>query len=334
MKAAPCSIHGALGVGAAVADPGTQIETGTRPLRSAALIVNTHSRRGADFFPATVEQLARHGIRIAAAYSVFNPERLPDVTREAIALGHQLVIVGGGDGTIRSVVDCFAYTDVVLGILPLGTANTFARTLGIPATLDGAVDVIANGRVAAVDLGRIGDVYFTTDASAGFATEVSRQTPRVLKRYLGMLAYGLVGAKQFFRHRPFRCTLTIRGQAYALQTHQVIVANGACVGVKTLVPGATLNDGELVVLAIDTLSRWKLFKMALFFWIGRQTSLPNTQYWRTSDVTIATEPPRRVDVDGEVATETPVRVAVARAALKVMTPAAFVDQPSSPAKTL
>jgi diacylglycerol kinase family enzyme len=73
---------------------------------------------------------------------VRDPDRLPEAVRKVISKGCKQVIVGGGDGTISSVVDDFAYRDVVFGLLPLGTANSFARTLGIPLTVAKAVDVI------------------------------------------------------------------------------------------------------------------------------------------------------------------------------------------------
>lgn len=136
------------------------LEKDIRAAASAVLIVNTYSRRGERLFFRAIDQLTAQGITIAAAYPVRDPVRLPEVINEAISRGHQLVVVGGGDGTISSIVDSFAYQDVVLGLLPLGTGNSFARTLGIPLSLEGAVDVIAHGKVADVDLGKVGEDYF------------------------------------------------------------------------------------------------------------------------------------------------------------------------------
>jgi len=122
------------------------------------------------------------------------------------------VIVGGGDGTISSIVDYFAHQDVVLGILPLGTGNSFARTLGIPLTLEGAVDVIVHGKVADIDLGKVDQDYFANIASIGFSAEVARNSSNRLKKLLGPLAYGLVAVREFVRHRSFSCTLQIDHQ--------------------------------------------------------------------------------------------------------------------------
>src|ERR1043165_1877282 len=115
--------------------------------KSAVLVVNTHSRRGERLFFRAVDELTRRGINIVASYLVHQPDRLPQIVKEAIRRKGSLVIVGGGDGTISSIVDAFAYQDVILGILPLGTGNSFARTMGIPLTVEGAVDVIVNGKL-------------------------------------------------------------------------------------------------------------------------------------------------------------------------------------------
>ena len=111
--------------------------------------------------------------------------------REEIAKGRKFIILGGGDGTISSVVDHFAYASVVFGVLPLGTANSFARTLGIPLDLAGAIDVLVNGKVANIDLAKINEDYFANGSSIGMPAIVGRATPHSLKKWLGRGAYGL-----------------------------------------------------------------------------------------------------------------------------------------------
>jgi hypothetical protein len=108
----------------------------------------------------TQSQLTKLGVVLDAAFSVRNPEKLIEIVGEAVKQGHKFIIVGGGDGTISSVVDHFANTRLLFGVLPLGTANSFARTLGIPVNLEGAIDVLINGKVADVYLGKINEDYF------------------------------------------------------------------------------------------------------------------------------------------------------------------------------
>jgi len=97
-------------------------------------------------------------------------------------------VVGGGDGTLSSAVGAFAYADAALGVLPLGTGNSFAQTLTIPQNLERALDIIAGGKVVDVDLGIVNGAYFSNVATIGLSANVARRTPKGLKRVLGPIA--------------------------------------------------------------------------------------------------------------------------------------------------
>jgi YegS/Rv2252/BmrU family lipid kinase len=294
--------------------------------RTAVLIVNTHSRQGEKFFFAAMDELARRGIWIAASYPVRDPARLRECVEEAISRGQSLVIVGGGDGTISSIVDYFAHKDLVLGVLPLGTGNSFARSLGIPMTLEGAVDVIANGKVADVDLGKVGDLCFANIATIGLSVDIGRSSPVALKRSLGVLAGMLVAVPAIFRHQPFHCRIIVDGVEHTIETHEVIVANGSFFGVTQLAQNASPDNGRLIVYAMDTPSNWHMLKLWMALLLGRPRAFPEARYFRAQDVIIETDSPHDVDVDGEILTETPARFTLLPQALKVMTPKSFVDK--------
>ena len=101
------------------------LEQDIKESRRAVLVVNTRSRHGARAYSDAEGLLAEAGITLDAAYPVRDAERLPGIVREEIAKGRKFIIIGGGDGSISSVVDHFAYASVVFGLLPLGTANSF-----------------------------------------------------------------------------------------------------------------------------------------------------------------------------------------------------------------
>ena len=216
--------------------------------KSAVLVINTHSRKGQRLFFQALDELTKQGINITASYPVHQSERLHEVVREAIQRQGSLVIVGGGDGTISSIVDQFAYQDVVLGILPMGTGNSFARTLGIPLTLEGAVDVIAGGKVADIDLGKIDDDYFANMAAIGFSADVAHSVPHGLKQFLGPLAYLFVAVGHFFHHRSFSCTFRTADEEHIIKTHQVLIANGSFMGQTFFTPAVNPDDRSLIVL--------------------------------------------------------------------------------------
>ena len=233
--------------------------------KSAVLVVNTHSRRGERLFFKAVDELTKRGINISASYPVHQPDRLPQIVKEAIRRKGSLVIVGGGDGTISSIVDAFAYQDVILGILPLGTGNSFARTMGIPLTVAGAVDVIVNGKVADIDLGKVDNDYFANIASLGFSADVAHSSSNRLKKFLGPLAYGLVAVRELLLQRSFSCTLQTARQEYKIKTHQVFIANGTFMGKTLLSDTISPDDRSLLVFTMDTLNRWQMLKLWIAF---------------------------------------------------------------------
>ena len=293
--------------------------------KSAVLVVNTHSRKGQRLFFQAVDELTKRGIHIIASYPVRHPERLPEIMKEAIGRAGSLVIVGGGDGTISSIVDQLAYQDVVLGILPLGTGNSFARTLGIPLTLAGAADVIAGGRIADIDLGKIDNDYFANMAALGFSADVAHSSPDTLKKLLGPLAYLFVAVGHFFRHRSFSCTFQTGDEKHVIKTHQVLIANGSFMGETLFTPAINPDDRSLIVFTMDMLNRWQMLKLWVAFLLGKYTFFSEAKYFRTREIYIEADPSQHIDVDGEKTTQTPVTVSLAPEASKVMVPQSFQD---------
>lgn len=294
--------------------------------RSAVLIVNTHSRRGERLFAAAKDELAKKGIFVAHSYPVKNPERLPEVVREAVKHNHKLIIVGGGDGTISSVVSSFACRDVVLGILPLGTVNSFARTLDIPLDLKGSIEIIVNGKVVDVDLGKVGENYFSNVVAVGFAAKIARNISRRLKKFTGILAYVLTGVRIFFSHQPFECTLTMNDNTYKFKTHQVIINNGGYFGITPIAPGASADDRKLDIFVMDTADRWQMSRLWAAFLLRKSNAFSQARFFKTKEVLLDATPQQYVKVDGEIITKTPVRISLAPNALKVMAPMNFVDR--------
>jgi len=293
--------------------------------KTAVLVVNTHSRKGRRLFFQALDELTKRGINITASYPVNHPERLPEIMKEAIRRQGSLVIVGGGDGTISSIVDQFAYQDLVLGILPLGTGNSFARTLGIPLTLEGAVEVIAGGKVADIDLGKIDHDYFANMAAIGFSADVAHSSPNALKKFLGPLAYFFVAVGHFLRHHSFSCTFQTADEEHRIKTHQVLIANGSFMGETLLTPAINPDDRSLIVFTMDMLNRWQMLKLWVAFLLGKYNSFSEAKYFRTREIRIEADPAQHIDVDGEKTTQTPVTVSLAPEALKVLVPQSFQD---------
>jgi YegS/Rv2252/BmrU family lipid kinase len=293
--------------------------------RRAVLIVNTRSRQAAQVYADAKKLLIEAGIELEASYPVRNAERLHEIVREEIAKGSKFIIVGGGDGTISSVVDHFAHTGVVFGVLPLGTANSFARTLGIPLDLPGAVDVLVNGKVADVDLGKIGNDYFANGSSIGMPSIIGRATPHALKKWLGRGAYLLVGIAKFVRYTPFRCVVTVDGQERSFDALDVRIANGGYQGGVLVAPEADLESGKIVLHVLEGASKWALAKEWARVALGAPFAAGKMNVLTGRNLTIETVPTQHVAIDGEVITRTPIQVSVARNALLLMVPTDYVD---------
>src|ERR671911_3116236 len=157
----------------------------------AALIVNTRSRTGERTFFKALDRLQELHVPLGATYAIRDPARLPETVREVLddGSGYRLLILGGGDGSVSSVVDFLAHRKVVLGLLPLGTANDFARTLEIPSDIEGACQTIASGKIVDVDLGLAGDNYYVNVASVGLGGEATRALSPWMKKSVRPLAY-------------------------------------------------------------------------------------------------------------------------------------------------
>lgn len=298
-----------------------ELERIIRAEGTAAAIINTRSRQGELMSARALAALRQAGLQVIRSHIVRNPEYLHVKVRQALDEGQRLILVGGGDGSISSVVGDFAYRDVALGILPLGTGNSFARSLGVPLTLNGAVDVILHGRVCDVDLGRVDETYFANIADIGLTAEMAWSTPDAWKRRLGKLAYVVMGARLLLRYRPFRCRLCVEGQAdIELLTHEIIVANGRYYGDTVLDTGATVRDAHLTVLAMHAVNRWQLARLWLAFLARRTMALTCARCLAVTAVALDTDPPQYIDLDGEATIRTPAVFRVAPRALRVLVP--------------
>jgi diacylglycerol kinase (ATP) len=298
----------------------------------AALIVNIGSRRGRQEAARARRLLQAAGVSLQASYGLRHPDRLPETVRAALDSGCTLIILGGGDGSVSAVVAELAGRDAVLGLLPLGTANDFARGLGIPDDLEAACATIGRGVPATVDLGLAGDYRYVNVVTMGLGAEVVKTMSARLKRLIGPVAYPVATLRALWRYRPFEATLTFPEGDHQPARYgrllQIAVGNGRFYGGGAVVaPGARVDDGMLDVYAIELRSWRALAGVAWSLKSGKHVRRDDVPYWRTHKVCITTQPRLPVDVDGEFVDVTPELFSVARGALRVLVPA---DAPRLP----
>jgi YegS/Rv2252/BmrU family lipid kinase len=258
---------------------------------------------------------------------VRDPVRLPETVRDVLDDGseYRLLILGGGDGSVSSVVDFLAHHHVVLGLLPLGTANDFARTLGIPSDIEGACQTIAAGKMVDVDLGLAGDNYYVNVASVGLGVEATRALSPWMKKSVGPLAYPAAAIKAFLNHKPFSARLTFPDGDHEPVEHerllQVAVGNGRFYGGGMVVaPESGIDDRSLDVYAIELGRHRDLIGVARYLKSGDIIRSESVGHYQTERVRLETEPDLAVNIDGEVVTRTPQDFSVVRNALKVLVP--------------
>ncbi|GAA3228427.1 diacylglycerol/lipid kinase family protein [Actinocorallia longicatena] len=308
------------------------VDAAIRRERRAVLIVNTRSRRGRRRYPEALRLLGDAGFTFSSLHPVDDPHTLPRVFTEVLAAEPDLVIVGGGDGTLKEAVRHLVHRDVVLGLLPLGTTNNFARGLLLPLDLAGAVSVIAEGKVADVDLGELDPEdggpaeIFANMVSLGLSVRVAGTVPHRLKRHLGRAAYFLTALRRLPRHDPFSATVTIGGERHAMVTHQLNVANGSHHSGRPIARDASPDDRLLAIYRLGGPARIRLLSAtARHVLTGHRRTLAEPSFLTTDEVEVATDPPMPVDVDGELRTSTPFRVRLLPNALRVMVPRHFTD---------
>jgi len=288
-------------------------------IRSAAMVVNTRSRRGQKLFRRARERCEALPFPVDA-YAVDDPAELEDTVRRALAKKPDLVMLGGGDGTISGLVDLLVGHDVILGVLPLGTANSFARTLGIPLDIDGALGVVADGRPRRIDLGMIDRDYYANCAAMGISPRIAETVPHGLKKVLGRAGYLGWAAYQFLRFRPFTLIVGEGEAAERLSVVEVRISNGPYHGGQELVESAEVDSGEIVIQAVRGNVKGRLVHNWAANVIRHASRHRDVREFRGKSFRIDSEPRLPISIDGEVLAHTPVTARVAAGVIRVMVP--------------
>lgn len=290
-----------------------------------ALVINAGARRGRDALLGAETALRRAGFRSVAVHPVSSGGELATTLGAVVGSGPGLLVVGGGDGTVGCAADRVRGTSTVLGVLPLGTANDFARTLEIPTDVPAAVRTLVAGQVVDVDLGRVDGHTFLNVASIGLSVEVTRRLTPGLKRRLGPAAYPAATLAAYRHHRPFGARLDFPdGDHPTLELDdliQVAVGNGRHYGGGNSVsPTASLDDHLLDVYVIERGRLRDHVSIARFLKDGTFVEHERVHHLTTRRVRVTTDTALPVNLDGELGLSTPADFTVERNALHVMVP--------------
>jgi diacylglycerol kinase (ATP) len=288
--------------------------------RRALLLVNRHARRGQEDLSAAIEQLKNLGL-VLMEESTEDPQRVSDTIRQ-YRNQVDLVIVGGGDGTLNAAIEGLVDTQLPLGILPLGTANDLARTLGIPTDLSAACEAIAAGKPDRIDLGWVNGKHFFNVASLGLSVQITRNLSKDMKRRWGVLAYAVTALQVLRKSRPFPAQLRIDGSKLVqVSTVQIAVGNGRHYGGGlTVAEGAAIDDQRLDVYSLNVKHWWQMIAILPGMRKGDHTSWSFVDGFECQEIEVHTRRPHAINTDGELTGYTPAHFRVVPQAISVLVP--------------
>jgi diacylglycerol kinase family enzyme/membrane-associated phospholipid phosphatase len=292
----------------------------------AVLVRSPHSGRSRGLERAR-QALGREGIRVAEELDIEHVDRLPEMLRTG-AGGPRLVIAAGGDGTVGSVAGRLVGTDNVLGILPLGTGNDFARALRIPLKPRAAAEQFGTGEISSVDLGRVTrygqpPTYFAHAATVGLNVNFAKlATEASVRARLGRLTYLAAAVYAVRESSRFRCSLEHEGGIEKLELMQLSVISapviGGALGLNVRSPYP--DDHRLDVLAVEDVPPLRMLRAGIFLLLGIKRPVPGIRALHVERLGVGSEHPLALTLDGELDAPLPGEFEMVAGAVRVVTP--------------
>ncbi|MDE0154581.1 MAG: diacylglycerol kinase family lipid kinase [Gammaproteobacteria bacterium] len=249
--------------------------------------------------------------------------------QEAVSDGIRFVIACGGDGTLHEVVNGIATVpDVTLGVLPCGRGNDFAATVGVPLKPKAAIATLLSGAAIRVDLGccyrqPATGSYFTTIATCGYDTEVSRRAAKGTPLFAGTASYAYAAVETLFYYEP--AFVRLEGDFGVYEGPLLLAATGITSrygGGFQILPNARIDDGLFDVCIIRPVSSLTVLRLLPALFWGGHVSHPAVSMHQTRTLRIETDTPMLLYADGEPMCETPATIEIIKEGLSVMAPQA------------
>jgi YegS/Rv2252/BmrU family lipid kinase len=273
------------------------------------------------------EQEALQGAAGEAGLEVIRVRRALDceaVIRKHLREGIRLFVAAGGDGTINSVIQPLVNTDAILGVIPVGTYNHFAKDLGIPLAWREALDVITSGETKPIDTARINERFFVNNASMGLYPELVARREEKGRDYPRWKARLYAALATLRKYPHIAVTLESEHHQEVVRTHVLMISNNTYdlsrLGIEA--PRLALEEGRLSVYWLPHVPRLALTSFVAHYLAGRVRTAPGFRSFRTSRIKVQSSKKYfHVGIDGEVATlATPLVITIVPQSLSVKVP--------------
>lgn len=257
-------------------------------------------------------------------YTLWTAQRAGEagaLARQAVDQGAAVVVAAGGDGTLNEALNGIFGSPASLGILPLGTGNDFARHVGIPADLDQAVEVLTSGTHRRVDVGECNGRYFLNIAGCGFDAVVAERVNAGYRMLHGTPAYLAAVAQSLASYRPAHMVIQADQERLESDVMLCSIANTQSYGGgMRIAPGASIEDGLLDVCVVRQVGRLEFLRAFPRVFRGTHVDHPKFAHFTAHSVTIQSDVPLPVLIDGEVVGTTPVVARIHPAAIEMLLP--------------
>lgn len=261
----------------------------------------------------------KHGYRVV-------PERLDEEHNMAVAMediheGYSQILIAGGDGTVDILINYMMERDIRLpiGILPMGTANDYAKYIGIPKDISKALEKMFRLPPMKMDVGKINEKYFINVASTGLLTDVSQKTHRELKNAIGKLAYYIKGLEQIPTFRKIPVKFTSEEKRYDGDMYALLVFNGRTAGNLDFAYKSKANDGLLDVILIKASFKEIVPLLAKMLRGDHLEDPVGLLYFQTKELFIETTDELIVsDIDGERGPDFPLHIQCIAGGIEVL----------------
>lgn len=236
---------------------------------------------------------------------------------------YKYILIAGGDGTIDSVVNKMKQKDIDLPVafLPVGTANDFAKYLGMPSDVSLACKQILEGKAKRFDLGKINNKYFVNVASTGIFTDISQKTDSSLKNTMGKLAYYLTALEEVTNLKKIHVKITSPVINFSGNIYTLLVFNGQTAGNIKFADYSQADDGllDVVVIKKDVINiKTALNNLIIMMKKGQIADLDGVLYFKCQNLHIECEDDIVTDIDGEKGPDFPLDISCERRGIKIL----------------